>query len=452
MKRRNSSPGDYSVNGSLPIHQHALSRRGLLKAIGGGAIAASALASGIRPAFAANGRPVRVVLLFTPHGAPAEFFWPKSIDDLSSSGGTVSILSPLQRHAKKLNVIRGIDYVGSDNHPAMHDAYCNHSGTSIDTSIAKRLAVKPLRLGVVPDYQQSFTVDGQLAFDGGVPQPHIADPTRVFDGLVADLPAGTGGGAPAPKPGPTSADFRKLALGVTGAELDELKSRAASDPKLDKHIAAIRSVTGASPSGSGPKAPIASCTTKPSLPSVEKLRGKNVWAGENFADVLAAQMDIATFALRCGLTRVVSIQCGYANNQIPFTWIGIGEGHHNLSHNSAGAPGRALHAKCQEWYATQWAKLLDNLDVPDPEDSAHTILDNSVVLWASEIADGQGHACQGIPIVMAGGGGGYLKTHQFLQLQSRSHGELLTAIGEAAGAPGIPVGNAPGGALREVKA
>src|SRR5438046_1450224 len=106
MKRRNSSPGDYSVNGSSPIHQHALSRRGLLKAFGGAAIGASALASGIRPAFAAGGRPCRVVLLFTPHGAPAEFFWPKSMTDLSSTGGTVSILSPLQRHAKKLNVIR----------------------------------------------------------------------------------------------------------------------------------------------------------------------------------------------------------------------------------------------------------------------------------------------------------------------------------------------------------
>jgi hypothetical protein len=447
MKRQRPPVRGESLSGSPEIHHAspALSRRGLFKALGSAAIGAAVMASGVRPAWAAGG-PRRLVLLFTPHGAPAEFFWPNSINDLSSSSGAVSILSPLQRHATKLNVIRGVDYVGSDNHPAIHDALTNKSGTSIDTSIAKALGVKPLRLGVVPDYPQSFTTDGQLAFDGGTPQPHAADPATVFDTLVADLP--TGGATP--KPGPSPADLRRLALGVTSAELDELKGRIGNSSKLDKHIAAIRGVTGAS--GSAPHAPIASCTQKPQLASVDKIRGKNVWAAENFADVLAAQMDIATFALRCGLTRVVSIQCGYVNNQIPFSWIGIGDGHHNLSHNSVGAPGRALHAKCQAWYATQLATLLDNLSVPDPEDPGRTILDNSTVLWCSEIADGQMHNCQSIPIVLAGGGGGYLKTGQYLQLGGRSHAELLLAIGEAMGAPSIPVGSGGNGAMREVKA
>src|SRR5690348_17237088 len=102
-----------------------LSRRGLFKALGGAAIGAAAMARGGGIARAAGARPARLVILFTPHGAPAEHFWPTSIQDLTAQNNAVSILAPLQRHAAKLNVIRGINYVGSDNHPAIHDALTN---------------------------------------------------------------------------------------------------------------------------------------------------------------------------------------------------------------------------------------------------------------------------------------------------------------------------------------
>src|SRR5262245_20338305 len=129
-----------------------LSRRGLLKGIAGAAALATVIGkTGIARA---AGRPRRMVLLFTPHGAPAEHFWPTSINDLSSQARSGSILAPLQRHARRMNVLRGVNYVGSDNHPAIRDVFTNKTGTSIDTAIARKMGVKPLRLGVVPDYAQ----------------------------------------------------------------------------------------------------------------------------------------------------------------------------------------------------------------------------------------------------------------------------------------------------------
>jgi hypothetical protein len=250
--------------------------------------------------------------------------------------------------------------------------------------------------------------------------------------------------------GPSPAELRKIALGVTRVELEALQKRAGAAAKVDKHLAAVSAVAGAS--GGAPSAPVISCTTQPVLPSVDKVRGKNVWAAEAFPDVLAAQMDVAAFALRCGLTRVVSMQCGYANYQVPFSWIGIGDGHHNVSHSSTGSPGRALHARCQEWFATQWAKLLDQLEVPDPEDPGHTILDNTVVLWTSEIADGQLHNCEGVPTVLFGGGGGALKGGQVVDLGGRSHAALLLTLCEAMGVSGVDVGPGATEAIREVRA
>jgi hypothetical protein len=436
------------------------SRRSLLKGLGAAALAAP-LWSVARPrrAAAAPGRPTRLVVLFTPHGAPAEYFWPTSMTSLTSSKpGDVSILAPLAKYAAKLNVLQGINYVGSNNHPAMHDALTNHTTNSIDTVIAKALNVAPLRLGVVPDYAQSFTVDGALTYENGSAVQGKPDPAAVFDSLVGGLPAMASmpSGTPTPPPGPAVADLRKRALQVTDDELSDLKSRLGSSKLADRvaqHQTSLSGLRQGSMGGGANSAPVAGCTNTLKLPSVEKVRGKNVWAAENFADVMAAHLDIAALALRCNLTRVVTIQAGYANYQIPFTWIGLSAGHHELSHNSPGAPGRIQHGQCQQWYATQLAALMDKLNIADPLDPAHTILDNTTMLWATEIADGQAHNCESIPLVLAGGGGGYLKTGQFLQYNGRGHASLLATMAESMGVTGVDFGTATTpGPLTEVKA
>ena len=62
-----------------------------------------------------------MVIFYTPHGAPAEFFWPTSAGNYQSQAGTVSILQKLQPLSGKINVIRGMNYIGSDNHYANRD-------------------------------------------------------------------------------------------------------------------------------------------------------------------------------------------------------------------------------------------------------------------------------------------------------------------------------------------
>jgi Protein of unknown function (DUF1552) len=427
----------------------AISRRMLLQGLGAAALAAPLVLRGRRAEAQSATRPRRLVVLFTPHGAPAEFFWPKSASDLTAMGA-ISILSPLQKYASKLNVLRGIDYVGSDNHYANRDVITAKGPDSLDTVVARKLGVKPLRLGVVPDYAQSFTVDGYFTFDGGKPVQGNPDPAGALDALTGSLPMSTGGSMPAPAPqGPTADDLRRQSLKVTDAELAELRTRLDATPpaaKLDTHKAAVAAMLAtAAQSPSAPSMPIAGCISKPSIAGVDKVRGKNVWAQENFGDLMQAQVDVAAFALRCGITRVAVIQAGYVNYGVPFTWINIGSGHHGLSHGV-----RDQHALCQQWFAQKFAALLDGLNVPDPEDPAHTVLDNTTALWCTEIADGQQHNCQSVPMVLAGGGSGYFKTGQYLQLGSVSHATVLTSLAESMGVTGQTFGGP--GALAEVKA
>src|SRR5262245_4638696 len=119
-----------------------LSRRSLLKGFAGALAAPALLSLGslARPRAAraaTSGRPRRLLILFTPHGAPAEYFWPKSAADMASQSGDISILAPLQKHAAKLNVLRGINYVGSDNHYANKDVITAKGPDSVDTIIGQ---------------------------------------------------------------------------------------------------------------------------------------------------------------------------------------------------------------------------------------------------------------------------------------------------------------------------
>src|SRR5688572_33219495 len=145
---------------------HSISRRALLSGLGAAALSSPLWSLRSRRAEAATTRPRRLFVLYTPHGAPAEYFWPRSASDLSATGD-VSILSPLQRHAAKLIVARGIDYVGSDNHYANKDVLTARGPDSLDAIVAQKLGTRALRLGVVPDYAQSFTVDGHFTLEGG---------------------------------------------------------------------------------------------------------------------------------------------------------------------------------------------------------------------------------------------------------------------------------------------
>jgi hypothetical protein len=213
--------------------------------------------------------------------------------------------------------------------------------------------------------------------------------------------------------------------------------------RLDKHAAGVARLIDAS--GGGPAVAVPGCTNGASLAAVNKVAGKNVFGHENFSDLMDAQSEVAMFALRCGVTRVVTIQAGFVNHNVPFTWLGINEGHHSLSHGV-----RNNHALCQQWFALKFAAMLDALDVPDPEDPAHTMLDNTTALWCSEIADGSAHTCQSVPLVVAGGGSGALRTGQYLQLQNVSHATLLTSLAQAMGVTGATFGGP--GPLAEVMA
>ena len=72
-----------------------------------------------------------------------------------------------------------------------------------------------------------------------------------------------------------------------------------------------------------------------------------------------------------------------------------------------------------------------------------TMLDNSLVLMGTEVANGANHSHDDIPFILAGRAGGALTSGKFHKLPAqRSHNDLLITVGQAMGMPMTTFGEA----------
>lgn len=89
---------------------------------------------------------------------------------------------------------------------------------------------------------------------------------------------------------------------------------------------------------------------------------------------------------------------------------GVSGGHHHLSHHEDKAEMMAQYALINRWHAGRLAWLMQRLASIPEGDS--TLLDRSIVLFGSGIADGNRHDPDDLPIVVGGGvfrGGRHLR-------------------------------------------
>jgi hypothetical protein len=123
---------------------------------------------------------------------------------------------------------------------------------------------------------------------------------------------------------------------------------------------------------------------------------------------------ITAMALACDLTRVATI----VTQNIPGSEFGLNPGvdmhqdiAHNSDENSGSAEGIEGMVNYNHAYAEHFAYLLDQLD--SVQEGNGTLLDNTAVVWISELATG-GHDISRVPNVIAGGGGGYFRPGRYV--------------------------------------
>lgn len=135
-------------------------------------------------------------------------------------------------------------------------------------------------------------------------------------------------------------------------------------------------------------------------------------------------MDMLVMALACDLTGVVTLQWSDTEAKHTFPWLNLSEHHHYYQHDGGFRP-----AECEKichWYSEQHTYLLQQMDSIAMSEN-HTLLDESVVFFGSELSDPPTHTKNDMPFLLAGGGGN-LRGGRYLRYGGRSHNDLLAAI------------------------
>lgn len=124
-------------------------------------------------------------------------------------------------------------------------------------------------------------------------------------------------------------------------------------------------------------------------------------------------LDLMVLAMKCDITRVGTFMLGEGGSNRTFPFLGIHSGHHELSHHQSDPLKWQKLEQINTWEIEMLGYLLDGLrGVPEGEG---TLLDNTVVVFGSEIADGNAHSHTDMPLLLAGRAGGQLATGQHLR-------------------------------------
>lgn len=142
-------------------------------------------------------------------------------------------------------------------------------------------------------------------------------------------------------------------------------------------------------------------------------------------------LDLLVLAFQSNATRVATFMLDHGQSNRYFSFIPEVEGTwHALSHykNASGQTEdddgitswgsveekRAMYAEVQRWHHRQVAYLLGRMKAI-VEPTGGTLLDNTMILYGSSLGDGNDHDKNHLPTLLAGGGGGTIRTGRLLE-------------------------------------
>lgn len=398
----------------------SISRRGFLKRLGGvalsGAMYKLSMLSGnllwARPVFAADA-PKRVVFVYIAGGAIPDQWMPSGSEANFTLPAMSAPLEPVKQHCVFLNGVN----MNNAGHGLTSKALGSDKTMTLDIYMARTLGqatpFSQLQLGVISNGYGSIS-----RYNWNEPA-YEDNPFNAFERLF---------GAGAATTEDLATRRKRSVLDSNLEALNQMRSRLGSfeRTRLDEHAAAIQRIearlTAASQTGSDG----GSACTNPTFNS-------NGFSGDthsdvNFDAIADLQVDLVTLALKCDLTRVVSLMLG--NHQSDFTVpeAGVDTNYH-----------QSIHGRPAEDYITYRAYFTEKLryliqSLANTEDmDGNNLLDNTIVLQVSDMADGRSHNGENVPYMLAGGGGGVLTTGRSLTLNGVSHNTILDTVAQAAG-------------------
>jgi hypothetical protein len=398
--------------------------------------------------------PVRMGFVFFPNGAIMQSWTPgKAGADYELS----DTLSPLEDFKSDLNVLSGL---AQDNGRAKGDGPGDHArcastfltgahpfktsgadirvGVSVDQvaaqTVGKLTRLPSLELGITRGRNAGNCDSGySCAYSSNIswktkstPMAKEINPRLAFERLFGD-------GRDAEASRQKRNLYRKSILDLVSQDADRLRKQLGQTDrrKLDEYFQSLRAL----------ELRIERSEKAASLqpPDLDLPEGVPQDLGKH----IRLMMDIMVVAFQSDATRISTFMLGNAGDNRPYRMVEVNEGHHSLSHHRNEERTMNQIRRIDKYLATHFAYLLKKMkETPEGEGS---LLDNSMLLYGSGLGDANRHDHHNLPIILAGRGGGTIRTGRHIKTSSETPlNDLFLSMLDRVGADVESVGDSKG--------
>jgi len=134
---------------------------------------------------------------------------------------------------------------------------------------------------------------------------------------------------------------------------------------------------------------------------------------QSYREHIEIQFELMALAFETDSTRIASFMLAHDGSNRAFPELGINSGHHELSHHRKNEANLAQIAIIDLFYTQQLAKFLTRLK--NTKEGDGNLLDHSMIVYGSGIADGDRHSHNDLPVLLAGKGNGQLNPGRLIE-------------------------------------
>jgi hypothetical protein len=403
-----------------------LSRRTLLK--GAGASIALPLLDAMIPAGTALARTAaapspKLGFVYFPHGALQDQWQPKKVGRNFDFPFIIKPLEPLRDYVTLITGLRNKGGESSAPHAFIEETWLNavHPqqrnpktgvGITVDQIAARHLGKDtPL-----PSMEICGEPGGMISFrTPDQPLPMEGNPRKVFYSMFGQ--------------GETNRE-RQSILNTTNSLLDYVRESTASlNRKLDagdrakvsNYLDSVRAVE------------VRVKKLMDSNASLSSLPDAPIGAPEDFGELLDVQFEMLALAWQTARTNVATMKMVEEASMRTYPNLGVHEAFHPTSH-WGGYPERIANLRLiQNYHTAVFAKFATRLSAtPDGDGS---LLDHSIILFGSNMANSDAHNNDPLPQALIGRGGGIRGGQHLHYPQDTPHANILVTILDRAGVP-----------------
>ena len=368
---------------------------------------------------AASTPPKRFVVQFMGTGINPDHWWAKgegAAMELSRS------LQPLEPLKTKLNVISGLfnkPSTGVGIHPGMTGNILSgmpltrgavlHGGISVDQVLAAHLGQDTVQPSLVLACEQPLTgyheSNFSMAYSSHIswqnadsPVPCEVYPSLAFDSLFEN----------------SGSRRMESILDRVSEEASGLRRRVSKDDraKLDEYLTSVREVEQRAQKMRGEMGKAVEKAKDRGRPLVTMKRPDN-GLPEDIREHMRLMCDVVALAIQTDKTRIATMLMCRDLSGLFYPFLGVRDAHHPASHHDTSDD----YERITRHYVTQLAYLAGRLQSM-PEGSG-TVLDNTCLLWLSNMFSGSNHDNSTLPILTVGGLGGTLATGRVLNYRDK---------------------------------